>query len=314
MGNRRQRWHLERSRALVSHLRTRGIEKREFIDALVSEAGEAERSKRVSLSRAWGGLRPLFFDGKPDQPSEVELLHRAWPGATYYFFHPLWTLLTPVLRSGEKTRQALAPAPDWVLQRLQDDASKAKGRRRSALNAALEAVVKRNEALKVAQRLRTSRSTSERTLDIGLIHAAVLQLRKPQRDVLLEPSVVDVKNVPGLHVPWVRRSQSLERDLQALTGAEVIDQLAILLALALEAALTGRERSFLKILDLVKGMKRPVARDATLAQIGKSVLRGMRLSVRRFVPLETHLISAQFRALPESWLDQAAQWRLELEE
>lgn len=298
----------------MNYLRLAGVEKRGFIDGLLSTGDSSERSRRVSLARAWDGRRPLHFDRRGSGLSELELIQRAWPGATYYFFNPLWTLLTPVLRSAEKIRQGLAPVPEWLLVELKNDVRRVKGKHKLALKATLQTMLKRNEALKAALRLRAQRPAAERKLDITLVHAAMLQLRGPQRNLLMEPSVIEVEDVPDLHVPWVRRCQSLEQDLNAIREAEVIDTLAILLALGLEAGLTGREESFLKVQALVRGMKRKVASDPVLSGIGKSVLRGVRLAIERFGNVETHLIQAQIRALPESWHEQATIWAREVDQ
>lgn len=290
------------------------VDKSTFIDSLILVSGEAERVRCRSLAHAWEGHRPLMFDAHGVQPSEVELIHRKWPGAAYYFFHPLWMLLAPVLRSREKVRHSLALAPDWLLDQIRDDMQRAKGKRREALSATLSAAIKRNETLKASVRHRAPRPVADRTLDIRHIHMAMLQLRKPQRDLLLEPSTAEVDRVPDLHIPWVRRCQSLEQDLESIQDAELIDQLAILLALALEAGLTGREQVHLAATELVRQVGRKVSRDQTLAGIGQAVLRGIRRSIVSFGNVETSLIAAQMRALPESWHGRATTWAIQVDD
>lgn len=314
MGNRRQRWLLERSTALLNYLRVQGVGKRDFIDVLMAGGDRSDRSRRVSFGKAWSGERALRFDRLGDELSEVQVLERAWPGAGYYFFHPLWQLLTPVLRSAEKVRQRSASDLEWLLALDKGDLRRAERRVKPLLKPIIRAMTMRNEVLKAALRLRSKRSAAERTMDISLIHATMLQLRKPQRDCLLEPSVTDTEDVPHIHIPWVRKGQSLDLDLQALSGADAMDMLAIILALALEAGLTGREQHVLRLKEVLGTRRREILKSGLLDGLGKAVLRGVHAAIDRFGVVETHLIQAQILALPESWLQEATTWAMEMDE
>lgn len=177
----------------------------------------------------------------------------------------------------------------------------------------------RDEALRrlaeyEAQRVRLARSLRWRSpreqgqprMDLSVVHCAMLQLRKPLRDALMEPSRMDVRGVAAIDVPWVRRNSPIRETLQSVRDApRLIDRLAATLALALEAALVGREREYLDLLTEMRRLETALRDDAAFQGVWRHVARGVRASLGGVGVLETSLVQAQLAALPDSWREPA---------
>lgn len=302
MSNRRQPWHLERSVVTINWLRAAGVTQRQLEDAI--SAGDAStRAPYARAHRIWSARQPIGFDPVGQLPSDLERIDRLFDGAADLFFHPLWTLMAPPLRSTEKYRLRLAKTPGWLLEDERrvaastDEAASAKARKR------LDAYARRDSTLERTSRAREAalRSRTTGVLDLRVVHQCVVQLRSPLRDAVMEPSCVDTDDTDSNDVPWVRRSHDPRRELEAALAAPLIDRLALGLALVMEAGLCGRERDHLRLREAMRPSIASVRRSRLFEGVGKKVVIGFTQAANRAGMLETGTIYAQLAALPASW-------------
>ncbi len=307
MSNRRQRWHLERSVVTLNVVRAQGLTYPAFEATVADEREPLSKSQRQSLKRLWGGTRPLRFEETAATTSELAWFDSRYADVGYSFFHPLWTLFGPPLRSSEKSAMKRADIAPWLVADDEEEASSAatSSAREAALRRLAEYAAQRARLAR-SLRWRSSRAQGRPTMDLSVVHCAMLQLRKPLRDALMEPSRIDARGVAAIDVPWVRRSLPIRDTLQSVRDApRLIDRLAATLALALEAALVGREREHLDLLAELRRLETVLRDDAAFQGVWRQVARGVRASLGGVAVLETSLVQAQLAALPDSWRDPA---------
>jgi len=307
--NRLQPGHQLRSTLMLNAIRMRGqaySEARSALKAVGLLSSEGITSQ--ALRRAWLGDRPLRFDPvAPGARSEVESVDLAFRGSAYFFFHPLCNLLFGALRSNEKWLLLHAEAvPAWAIEDLEQRLTQLVASPPAQTHTMRDLRCELRQARKVNARLdHSSRAKRQpqviRRLDVSVTHVAMLQLRSPIRDELMEPSALDGDDVPALWQPWVRRERTVLDELNALENADLIDRLAAALALSLEAALTGREGRFRCARDYVHEQLWSLPSSPLFDTVGEALSKAIRLTLSGCAVQEVGLVPAQLAALPRSW-------------
>lgn len=306
MSKRRQPLHLERTIVAFNTLRSWGVTLDQIEERLGAHGAlGAGRFSSVLLRRCWARQRAIRFDPLDGHggASELQLLEEAYPGAANAFFHPLWALLTLPLRSTESYRLTRTPVAAWVID------SERRALQRTADAAERKLIRERINSYELAN-AKTARSLRQRTqtepalaLDLATVHALLLQLRSPWRDVLMQPSVVERGGVARAGMPWARRSRPINDEMADLGAAPLLDRLAIGLALTIEAALTGREDWFLVAQRFALHACAAAASSEFFEGMNPSFARWLAASVRSWSGIENNLEQAQLIALPQSWVD-----------
>lgn len=305
MGNRRQPLHLMRSIVAFNRLRRDGLDLA-AVTAALHDGGHFDKGviTRRALGRCWRGLRALRFDplGSGCEVSEVHALDSTFWGFGYVFFHPLFSLLAQPLRSTEAYRSVHQGFPDTTVRVTKSLADRANDDDRLIYKVQLTNMRRINARSALSHRHRIGPAAAPSSSLAG-VHQALLQLHPPLRNELMQPSRLDVADLPKNERPWVRRSRSLDDELSALARSPRLDGLAAALGLAIEAAHIGREECFVAHMRYLHRQTKAMLKDPLFAGVAPQLVSALRMLSGCPPVLETDIVEAQIAALPQSWVD-----------